>query len=100
MQTLDFDWDPEKARRNMLKHGVAFDEATTVLADPLALTLFDEDHSDQEDRWITLGSTTTGRLLVVVHTFDERGNRAYVRIVSARSATGREQRQYREGLPT
>ena len=100
MLSFDFDWDPEKARSNAAKHGVRFEEAMSVLSDPLALTIFDEDHSDDEDRWITLGLASADRLLVVVHTFDERDERAYIRIISARIATLREQRQYREGPST
>ncbi len=97
MQSFDFDWDPEKARSNVVKHGVRFEEAMTVLADPLALTVFDEGHSDAEDRWITLGLANTNRLIVVVHTFDEADDRIHIRVISARVATPREQRTYREG---
>ena len=97
MPSFDFDWDPGKARSNAAKHGVLFEDAMTVLADSLALTVFDEHHSDDEERWITVGAAQSGRLLVVVHTFEERGDQAYIRIISARVATAREQRQYREG---
>ena len=96
---IDFDWDPSKARSNLAKHGVAFDDALTIFGDPLALTVFDLDNSDQEERWITIGQARTGRLLVVVHTHDDRNEQAItVRIISARAATKREAVQYREGL--
>ena len=100
MQSLDFDWDPEKARSNAAKHGVRFEEAMTVLRDPLSLTMFDEAHSGNEERWITLGLANSERLLVVVHTFDERDDQVYIRIILARIATSREQRQYRESPST
>lgn len=97
-QCFEFDWDPAKARRNAARHGVLFNDALTIFADPLAKTLFDEDHSDMEERWITLGTAADGRLLVVIHTHAEiDGQRVAVRIISARPATKREARQYREG---
>jgi uncharacterized DUF497 family protein len=85
-----FEWDPEKARRNVAKHGVSFEEAVTAFADPLSLTVFDPDHSDEEDRYLLLGVSSAARLLVIVHV--DRGEA--VRIVSARLATGLEQRSY------
>ena len=89
---LFFEWDETKSKANLRKHGVSFNEAATVLGDELSLTVFD-DRSDQEDpRWATVGTSRTGRLLVVVYT--ERGDR--VRIISARPATPRERRQYEE----
>lgn len=90
-QTLmRFEWDPEKARRNVAKHGVSFEEAATAFGDPLSLTIFDPDHSEDEDRFILLGHTYTGRLVVVVHT--DRGEN--VRIISARLATRRERKAH------
>lgn len=66
---IDFDWDPAKAATNAAKHGVTFEAAMTVFRDPLALTLFDPDHSVGEERWVTLGETASGNLLVVVDTW-------------------------------
>jgi uncharacterized protein len=66
---IDFDWDPVKAAGNAAKHGVTFEEAVTVFRDPLALSLLDDDPSPGEERWVTLGSTPAGNLLVVVHTW-------------------------------
>lgn len=94
-----FDWDPAKAAGNRRKHGVGFELAVTVFQDPLALSCFDKAHSTVEERWVTLGLAESGRLLVVVHTFqnlDERNSA--VRIISARIATKREQRNY-ENMP-
>ena len=89
-----FDWDISKAMANWHKHGVSFDVAVTVFRDPLALSRFDVEHSQSEERWITLGQAETGQLLVVVHTFAEFPAQARIRIISARYATTRERRQY------
>jgi uncharacterized DUF497 family protein len=90
---MEFEWDPDKAARNLAKHGVPFHEAATVFGDPLAMTYFDPDHSDDEDRFLTFGHSNTGQLLVVSHT--DREDRT--RIISARRATRKETRQYEEG---
>ena len=86
----NFEWDPEKARRNLRKHRVSFDEAVTAFYDPLSATLDDPDHSDEEQRYITIGFSSQGRLLVVGHT--ERGE--IVRIISARRATAHERKRH------
>jgi uncharacterized DUF497 family protein len=86
------DWDPAKAASNLRKHGVSFAEAATALADELSVTGADPDHSVRESRFVTLGVSSAGRLLVVSHT--ERGNT--LRIISARPATKRERRIYEE----
>jgi uncharacterized DUF497 family protein len=94
----EFEWDDAKADSNLRKHGVAFLEAMSVLADPLARTRFDEDHSEQEERWVSLGCSAQQRLLVVVHTFTPTGaNTALVRLISARPATPAERKQYEDG---
>jgi uncharacterized DUF497 family protein len=85
-----FEWDPGKARQNLKKHGVYFDEAATVFYDPLSATFDDPDHSKGEQRLITVGVSSQGRLLVVAHT--ERGNA--VRIINARPATARERKKH------
>jgi uncharacterized DUF497 family protein len=89
-------WDALKAEANIDKHGVTFAEAATVLLDPLALTVFDDEHSQEEDRWFTLGTSSDGKLLAVAHTFQEPSDSApaTVRIISARPATRREREQY------
>jgi uncharacterized DUF497 family protein len=90
-----FDWDPHKAKENLRRHRVSFEQAATVFKDPLAISIFDEEHSDEEDRWLTLGRTERERLLVVVHTFEQgKGRGASIRIISARTATRREQKTY------
>lgn len=93
-----FDWDPRKAAANLAKHRVSFDEAMTVFRDPLALTIFDPDHSQTEERWITLGLSTMANLLLVVHTHVEiTRDETLIRIVSARRPTRHEERQYERG---
>jgi len=87
---MQFEWDREKAQGNLRKHGVSFDDAVTVFYDPLSATFDDPDHSAGENRFITVGYSARGRLLVVSHT--ERGNA--VRIISARHATRREGKRH------
>lgn len=89
---LLFEWDPKKARRNLNAHGVSFDEASTAFGDPLSRTICDPLHSEREDRFVLIGESLRGRLLVVVHT--ERGER--IRIISARLATNKERRRHEE----
>ena len=90
-----FEWDPIKARQNSKEHGVAFERAATVFLDPEALSEFDEEHSQDEERWITLGLDRTGALLVVCHTYREETEAgARVRLISARKATKNEAKQY------
>jgi uncharacterized protein len=82
----------------LAKHGITFQHASTVLLDPLAITVFDDEHSEGEERWVTLGLAARGPLLVVVHTMEDTGpHSANVRIISARRATSFEMRQYEEG---
>ena len=90
---MDFEWDDDKAETNERKHGVPFPEAMTVLADDLALTGYDPDHSGDEDRYITMGMSAAGRLLIVSHT--DRGEK--VRIISAREAGRAERKDYEDG---
>jgi uncharacterized DUF497 family protein len=92
MGAMEFEWDPEKALRNLSKHGVSFQEAATVFGDPLAVTYFDPDHSKEEDRFLTFGHSSAGHLLVVSHT--DREDR--IRIISARRATREERKSYEE----
>ncbi|MCL7983175.1 MAG: BrnT family toxin [marine benthic group bacterium] len=89
---LTFEWDPDKAKANLAKHGVGFLEAATVLGDPLSLTIPDPNHSEGEQRFVSVGMSDRARLLVVAHT--EWGER--IRIISARRATRREQRAYEQ----
>lgn len=91
--TYQFEWNRAKAAANLRKHGVSFEEASTVFGDPLAVLLRDPDHSAEEQRYVLLGSSVAGRMLVV--TFAERPPRT--RLISARPATRRERRDYEEG---
>jgi uncharacterized protein len=88
-----FEWDQQKAVENKRKHRVAFQEASTVFSDPLAITFADPDHSFDEDRYITFGFSSLERLLTVSHT--SRGDQT--RIISARPATRQERKIYEEG---
>jgi len=89
---LLFEWDSEKAKTNIKIHRVSFDEASTVFGDPLSLTIYDPLHSDEEIRFVIIGSSYKNHILVVVHT--ERKNK--IRIISARKATKNERKQYEE----
>ena len=99
MYEFHFEWDPAKAAENRRKHGISFEQAATVFHDPLMISIPDEEHSETEERWITLGRAENSKLLLVVHTYLEiSANAANVRIISARSATKHEQRQYETEL--
>jgi uncharacterized DUF497 family protein len=89
---MRFDWDEEKAASNLAKHEVSFTESATVLADPLGWSYPDLEHSDTEERWITVGLSERQRVLVVAHTAVADS----VRIISGRQATRRERRFYEE----
>ncbi len=92
-----FEWDPAKAAENLTKHGVAFELAATVFRDALMLTVYDTEHSEAEERWASVGQAEDGKLLVVVHTFQETSaTSATVRLISARDATRRERKDYEE----
>ena len=90
---LLFKWDEEKARHNRAKHGVSFEEARTVFNDPYSVTISDPDHSSEEERWLDLGLSSWGRLLVVWYT--ERDDR--IRIIGSRTATKAEEGNYSHG---
>lgn len=90
---MHFEWDPSKANSNAQSHGVTFAEAATAFGDPLSITIDDPDHSLGENRCILLGTTFSGKLVVVVHV--ERGET--LRIISARLATRSERKRYEDG---
>ncbi len=90
---LNFEWDEEKAKANLQKHKVSFDEAITVFIDPFSITIPDPDHSVEEQRYIDIGRSDKGHVLVVVYT--ERGQN--IRIISCRKATSSERKLYEEG---
>jgi uncharacterized DUF497 family protein len=87
---LRFEWDDRKARSNLAKHGVSFEEASTAFEDLASLTIPDPIHSEEEDRFILLGQTYRGKIVVVIHT--ERGEN--IRIISARPASRQERKTY------
>jgi uncharacterized DUF497 family protein len=87
---MRFEWNGEKAEANLSKHRVSFDEAVTVFYDPLAATFADPDHSDEEDRFLTVGHSLRGRLLVVSHA--DAGEA--VRVISARDVTPAERKRH------
>jgi len=91
---LHFEWDNKKAASNLRKHGVSFVEATQVFFDPLAIKLFDDSHTEQEERWATIGQVQSQKLVVTVHTWQEDDDNIYVRIISARKATAHEIKSY------
>ena len=89
---LNFEWDEEKSEANIRKHDISFEEAKTVFNDPLAMTISDPEHSSQEDRYIDMGMSSRGRVIVVWYT--ERGPN--IRIIGARKAARSQRRQYEE----
>ena len=88
----DFEWDGEKARRNVERHRVSFEEAATVFDEPLFVTFVDDEHSIDEERYITIGLSNRGRLLMLAHA--DRHQR--IRLISARRATAKEEEFYAE----
>jgi len=94
---LVFEWDARKARINLEKHKISFEEACTIFHDPLLVTFSDEPHSQTEDRFISIGMSERERVLLVVHTEpDEKDNRIIVRIISCRKATLSERKIHEE----
>jgi uncharacterized DUF497 family protein len=91
--SLQFEWDFKKSQSNKKKHGIAFEEASTIFGDSLSITIHDPAHSIGEDRFVTIGTSANGKLIVVVHT--ERDD--IIRIISARNANRNERRQYEQG---
>ena len=92
-----FEWDPMKARENLRKHGISFECAAEIFLDPLAISVLDQEHSDEEIRWVTIGRDSPGSVLVLVHTFSEVSpEECGIRVISARKADKREATQYYE----
>ena len=95
----NFDWDPNKERANRQKHKVGFRQAASVFRDPNQVTIYDEDHSDAEERWLTIGLDAGGTVRVVSHTFEQLDAEAVtIRIISARKADRDEIVQYETGI--
>ncbi|MFQ6035981.1 MAG: BrnT family toxin [Sedimentisphaerales bacterium] len=95
MDEIRFSWDAQKAKQNLAKHKVSFEEASTVFFDERAIEFFDPDHSEQEDRFLMLGLSCRLRVLVVSYCFRKKG--LEIRIISARRATSKEQKVYNRG---
>ena len=95
---MKFEWDREKEKTNIKKHGVTFEQASFVFADRYALNKYDEEHSEDEDRWIILGKSFN-EVLLVVHTFRNKDGIEYTRIISARKATKKEKQAYQKRCP-
>jgi hypothetical protein len=93
----ELDWDPAKANANRSKHGVGFEQAAEIFRDPLALTIPDDEHSETEVRWITMGRELSGRYIVVIHTYRQLTELvAHIRLISARWPTRAEVRAYED----
>jgi len=96
----NFEWDPYKAKENVTKHKVAFERAAQIFFDPLAISLYDGEHSTDEDRWITIGKDFSENVLVAIHTFQEQdSDSTVIRMISARKATKKESKQYKGDKP-
>jgi len=93
MSDLSFEWDPDKNRENIRKHGIAFEEAKTVFTDQFARLIADPDHSEDEDRFLLLGTSINSRLLVVCHCIRTNDT---IRLISARKSDKQERRKYEE----
>jgi hypothetical protein len=90
MENSEFEWDDEKAKSNLKKHGISFDEAATIFNDPRIATIADPDHSEDEERYVSIGMSVIMRLLSVIHTF----RKERIRLISARKATKAEKKNY------
>jgi len=94
----NFEWDKTKAKSNLQKHKISFETASSIFRDEKAISIADEEHSEEEERWLTIGLDEVTRMLVVIHTFliTDRSN-CRIRIISARKATKNEVRIYEKG---
>lgn len=91
----NFEWDPVKAKLNLQKHKINFERAAEIFLDPFMLSQFDDEHSEKEDRWITIGQDRNNITIVVNHAFKEiNSDSSTIRIISARRATKKENKQY------
>jgi len=90
MENSEFEWDDEKAKSNYKKHGISFDEAATIFNDPRIATISDPDHSEDEERYVSIGKSIIMRIISVIHTYREKR----IRLISARKATKAEKKTY------
>lgn len=96
---MKFEWDTNKEKINIQRHGITFEQASYVFADPFALSKYDDEHSEDDGRWILLGKSLSETVLVVLHTFRDNSGTEFVRIISARKASKRERQAYNERCP-
>ena len=96
---MKFEWDRKKENTNIKKHDVTFEQASYVFSDPFGLNRYDETHSDNEERWVLLGKSLNETILLVAHTFRDNDGKEFVRIISARRATKKEEKFYKERCP-
>jgi uncharacterized DUF497 family protein len=92
MNKIDFEWDDKKSKTNIKKHGISFEEATTVFYDEQAIEFYDDEHSEWEDKFLMLGLSNKLNLLIVCHCYRESNNK--IRIISAKKATKNESKYY------
>lgn len=96
----NFGWDPYKAKQNLQKHKVNFERGAEIFLGPLAISIYDEEHSPDKDRWITIGKDHTNSVPVVIHTFHgENTDHCKIRVISVRRATKKEIKQYEGDKP-
>ena len=94
----NFEWDPTKAKKNLSKHKISFEDAASIFKDKNSISMFDESHSENEERWATIGLDARTRTLVVIHTYISLDNDTYnLRMISARKATKNEIKFYNQG---
>ncbi len=96
---MKFEWDTNKEKINIQRHGITFEQASYIFADPFALSKLDDEHSEAEDRWILIGTSLNETVIVVAHTFRDNDGTEYVRIINARRATKREKQAYNKRRP-
>ena len=96
---MKFEWDTNKEKINIQKHGITFEDASYVFADPFGLSKYDDERSENEDRWVLLGKSLNETVLVVVHTFRDNEGTEFVRIINARKATKKETQAYHKRCP-
>jgi len=93
---MKFEWDENKDHKNILKHGISFEDAALIFSDKDSLSIYDEDNSEDEERWITMGVHPNDTIYIVIHTYRKVNHNEYARIISARKATKKEIKQYFE----
>lgn len=91
---MKFEWDERKNQENIKKHGISFESAAYIFSDKDAISIFDEEHSDDEDRWITIGRIRNSTIVLVIHTERLRNHFEFIRIISARKANKAEIKEY------